>query len=481
MIRARMKAGVLSGFLAAALVFAGTADVAAQNTKMPTTMRYGSGFIDVPDATVLPHLSITGTYSGFYVDLDRTVLTDDNGLNLGFGPGYTDWRQDGSITLGLFDRVELGATFQNFSDAATGGTMAGGFGRVAILRPEDSGLGLAVGARYVTFPTFDDIDPNRDYRPGRLGFPDDRYYFDENGPESLKNFSSFTPYVVGNFMFEGIKASWMPDYDVTLTGGWGDGMFKAGRDLDFYANAHSWGFFGGVALHSQVGENTILNLIGDWNGFDANVGAELNWKGARLGAYILGVNYFERITEYKSPKLAAKVSFGLCMGDDDGSLLCKPRIMERAEPEVVQLPAPPADTVVVEREVAPPMPTGTATNICLATGRSERVWVTASGDTLVGPNRVSISSLGGVVFEGTYADGMDWFTSDENITFQRATYQQSGGEVSLNCTDIMIVGEHNGVNLFADRNADQPYETIYVPVRPGVWQAYQTGLRGTRG
>ena len=54
-------------------------------------------------------------------------------------------------------------------------------------------------------------------------------------------------------------------------------------------------------------------------------------------------------------------------------------------------------------------------------------------------------------------------------------------EVSLDCPNIMRVGEHMGVPLFVMRNAERPFEMLYVPVRPGVWQAYQTGLQRTRG
>ena len=51
MIRARMKAGVLSGLLAAAPIVAGVADASAQSTKMPSTLRYGTGYIDAGGAT----------------------------------------------------------------------------------------------------------------------------------------------------------------------------------------------------------------------------------------------------------------------------------------------------------------------------------------------------------------------------------------------------------------------------------------------
>ena len=133
-------------------------------------------------------------------------------------------------------------------------------------------------------------------------------------------------------------------------------------------------------------------------------------------------------------------------------------------------------------EVAPPLPSGTPATLCLATGESAEVLVTAQNDTLVGPNRVSVRTLRpGVVFAGTYAEGMDFFEGDEDIEFEDRGYSKSGGEVRQNCNSIMRVGEHMGVPLFADSGASSPFETVYVPVRPGVWQAYQTGLQSTRG
>lgn len=154
---------------------------------------------------------------------------------------------------------------------------------------------------------------------------------------------------------------------------------------------------------------------------------------------------------------------------------------EREVERVVELPAPPPDTIVVTREVAPPMPQGTPTEICIATGENVTIYLTPQGDTLVGPNRVSVSSLGpGVAFAGEYADGRGWFEADDPIEFDEREYVQSGGEIGLDCGNIMRVGDYDGVPLFADVGASSPYETLYVPVRPGVWQAYQTDLAAVR-
>jgi hypothetical protein len=459
----------------------GVSQLAAQNTKMPSTLRYGSGYFDVPSATVLPHLAITGTYSGFFVSLEEVPIVDQSGRLVGFDAA-TDKSQfysDGSVAIGLFDRVELGATLQHFGDAEKGGTMVGGFGRLAILRPETEGIGLAVGARFVGEPSFD--PSTESFQPPRLGFPDER--FKENyTPEYADDVNTtFTPYVVGGVHLMGPDFGFLPDYDVSLTGGWSFGMTEDGGDqeLDWYRTSQGNGWIVGGALHFMLSETVLLNVLADYNSFDVNAGASLDFGGIRVGAFVLGANYLERVTEYRSWKLGGLVSVALC--PQTGGL-CKPSLMDRPAPDTVQLPPPPPDTVVVEREVAPPMPTGTTSTICLATGQNQEIMITAQGDTLVGPNRVSVRDLGpSVGFAGAYAAGEEWFESDEDIQFERATYSKSGGEISLDCDNIMRVGEHMGIPLFADRSAEQPYSMLYVPVGPGVWQAYETGLRRTRG
>ena len=148
----------------------------------------------------------------------------------------------------------------------------------------------------------------------------------------------------------------------------------------------------------------------------------------------------------------------------------------------VELPAPPPDTVVVTEEVERPLPEGTPTQLCLATGETVTVYITAQGDTLVGERRVDVRDLGpGVAFAGEYAEGRSWFVNDEPVMFEDLEYVRSGGEISLDCPSIRQVGEFMGVPLFADATAESPYETLYVPVRPGVWQAYQTDLAAVRG
>ena len=476
--------GRLSGLLIVAVTVSAVPQGAgAQNTKMPSTLRYGSGFMDVPVANVLTHLALTGTFSGFFVNLDNEVITNNSGEIIGEdSTGRDDFFADGSIALGLFDRIEIGTTLQSFNDAAAGGNMWGAFGRLALLKPEDQGLGLAGGVRYLTAPDFDD---GNSYQPGRLGFPDERLREDlYGGPETDDDIQTeLTFYGVASAFLRGLESDWLPDWDATVSAGWGNGMFSEGERLDFYRFTDSEGWFVGGALHFALTQSSLLNVMGEWNGFDLNFGAQLDLNGFRVGGHVLGANYWRDVGVYRSTKLGLLGSLCLDLGGGD-SILCRPSLMARASPDTVtvRLPAPPPDTVTVTREVAPPLPTGTTANICLATGQNEQVLITAQGDTLVGPSRISIRTLRpGVVFAGEYAEGRDWFETDQPVTFEDRSYQKSGGEVRLECADIMRVGEFMGVPLFAQRNAARPFQMLYVPVRPGIWQAYQTGLQQTRG
>ncbi len=488
---ARSRSRLITGLMTAVIGLAGAGELSGQHTKMPSTLRYGSGFFDVPAASVLPHMAITGTYSGFNVSVDQRVITDAAGRSVAFGSEFSNWMSDGSVAIGLFDRVELGASFQHFDDADQGGTMIGGFGRLAIVQPERNGVGLAVGAQFVSAPSFDALGRD-DYQPPRLGFPDDRFYEiydtnDVNGqPIDRDDVNTvFSPYVVGSLQLAGFERDWLPRHDFSFALGYGEGMFGGdlysdggGKELEFYSSSASKGWFTGAALHIGLGEKAILNLIGDYNGFDINAGAQLDYSGIRVGAFVLGANYREKVTEYRSAKFGVLASIALCPATGG---LCTPTLIERLKPDTIQLPAPPPDTVIVTREVAPPLPTGTPTQLCLSTGESVQVMVTAQGDTLVGPNRVSVRTLRpGVVFAGAYAGNMQWFQNDEDVVYERRNYQKSGGEVRLDCANIEQVGEHRGVPLFADRGAARPIQTLYVPVRPGVWQPYQS-LRRTRG
>jgi len=221
-----------------------------------------------------------------------------------------------------------------------------------------------------------------------------------------------------------------------------------------------------AALSGFLGtEDTILYT----SCFDANAGVRFDFGGFQVSAFSLGMNH-DGSSGFRSRKFGLAASVAVCTGEFG---LCRRR--SDAPADTVTLPAPPPDTVIVERAIeAPPGPAGTPTTLCLSTGESVRVWVTVAGDTLVGRGRVSLDALGpAVVLAGTYAADRDWFEDGGAIGLAGRSYRRSGAPGPADCGGIERVGRHDGVPLFADRGAEVPFDSLYVPVRPGIWARYE--------
>ncbi|MEM7415362.1 MAG: hypothetical protein AAF389_07695 [Gemmatimonadota bacterium] len=445
----------------------------AQTPTMPSTVRYGSGLIDIPVSSVLPHLQVTATLSGFFSQLGRRVQLDDAGNPSGFGPGRDDFLADGAFAIGLFDRAEAGISLQSFGGDEQGGAMWGLFGRVRLWEPIDQGLGLAVGARYLTGPSFGD---GVEYAPGRLGFPDERLRTRYTGGGGID--TDFSPYVVATAYLRGWDGGRLPPNDMTFTFGYGGGMFSEGASLDFYSDGHANGWFMGAALHVDTSPSSQLTVMAEHNGFDVNVGAHYDWEGIRVGAQYLAGNHSwpedGHIGEYQKPKWGILASFSICPGSP--GLRCRPRGMARVEPDTIYIPPPPPDTVVVRVGEAPRLE-GQPTTLCLSTGRNVEVHVTAAGDTLVGPMGTPLRQLRPVVdFAGAYAGSAFWYQNGEPMTFEGQTYQRSDEVFPIDCDQLLRVGRYEGVPVFAVLSASRPFSMLFVPVTPGLWIRYERGF-----
>ena len=449
--------------------------VVGQTPTMPSTLRYGSGLIDIPVSSVLPHMAITGTFSGFFLNLGRRVEIDDTGAPVSFGPGIDEFFSDGSVAFGLFDRAEVGASFQSFEDAASGGDVWGIFGRVRLWEPVDQGLGLAVGGRYLKSPTFAD---GRDYSPGRLGLADDRLRKDYTGLRGVD--TNLSLYGVATAFLRGFDRGPLPPNDMTFTLGRGSGMFSDGGELDFYSPGHANGWFFGSAIHVEVSDRSKLTLMAEHNGFDVNVGGHFDWNGLRVGAQYLASNHAwptdGHTSEYQKPKFGILASIAICPSAP--GFRCRPRMMERTEPDTIWIPPPPPDTVIVRVGGAPARVPGEETSVCLSTGQNIPIRVTAQGDTLVGPSGVSIGAMRpNVVLAGSYASGAFWYESDQGVVFEGAEFHKSDDIFPIDCDQILRVGVYEGVPLFAVLSARRPLEVIFIPVRVGLWHRYERGLR----
>lgn len=294
---------VLSGVLLCFGLLSVAEPVSAQNVRMPSTLRYGSGLLDIPVASVLPHMTIVGTYSGFTASIPEFVIVDPTGNFITVGSPYEKWLSDGSLAIGLFDRVEVGVSLQHLAAPEDGGNLIGGFGRISLLPSSVSNFDLAVGARYTNSPTFGDDYANRyEFQPNRLGYPDSRLHTDVGDDDYSANLS---PYAVAT--------AHLPVSDgsaISLTGGWGSGIFSAGGDLDFHQDGTSGGIFAGAGIHIGMGGRRQLNLIGEYNGFDMNAGVQLDLGYIRVGGFALGMTH-DGYSTFRSRKFGFMGSIAL--------------------------------------------------------------------------------------------------------------------------------------------------------------------------
>jgi len=442
-----------------------------QTPTMPSTLRYGSGLMDVPVASVLPHLHVTGTVSGFFSSLGRRAQVDETGAVSGFGDGRDHFYTDGSVAVGLWDRAEMGVAVQSLGDSDSGGDVWGVFGRVRIWEPVDQGLGLAVGGRYLTSPSFGD---GLAYAPGRLGFPDRRLRESYVGGRSGLD-TNLTLYGVATAFVRGFDGGPLPENDMSFTLGYGSGMFKEGGDLDIYAPGHANGWFMGTALHIGMGQRTQLTVMAEHNGFDVNVGAHVDWGGLRLGAQLLATNHAEPVggysAPYEEPRFGLSVSVAIC--PRERGLRCRPTTMRRVDPDTIYIPPPPPDTVVIGRRAEPRHEVVDRITLCLSTGQNVSMGVSTAGDTVVASGAATLDEVRpGLGFAGTYAGEAFWYRDDRPITFEGVAFDKSADEFPMDCGQILRVGVHEGVPLFSTISARRPLDVLFVPVRPGVWRRY---------
>lgn len=350
--RARVPAAAvaLALFLPAAAVALALLLPAAGHAQSPPfsqTLRWGTGYLDVPVAAVLPSLAFRAGYSAFRVPSGPAPEVDGEGRVAGIGRREATVHGDATLSMGLWNRVELGTSLQAFNDEEDGGNLVGFFGRVLLLDPTRSGFGLAAGARYLGAPSY----PGLNAATPRLGFPDARllarYPGNPGTPEAPSNplpgvDADWSLYAVSSLFLPGVEAAWLPENTVSLTLGWGTGLFREGGELPWYSEGSWGGWFGAAGMEFALGESSTVSLAAEWAGLDANLGADVAWNGLRAGIHLLGLNHGENASAWRSRKVGLSISLTAC------PLLrraCRPAVRRAHQPDTVRLPAPPPDTV----------------------------------------------------------------------------------------------------------------------------------------
>ncbi|MDT8342234.1 MAG: hypothetical protein RQ751_12040 [Longimicrobiales bacterium] len=308
----------------------------AQAPPFSNTLRYGSGYFEVPAAAVLPNFGVRASYSGFWIRTDADPLVGSDGLVTGPGERRRSFHGDGVLALGLGGWAEVGTTLQSFSDEADGGRVMGLFAKLLLLDPAQSGLGLAVGGRWVEAPDFGDGVRRA---PTRLGIPDARARAVFTDGRDLD--TRLTLYGVGTFVLPGVEISFLPRNQVTASLGYGTGMLREGGDLPWYADGGWNGWFLAGSWDVEPTAGTVLSLKAEHTGFDVNVGGEVARGALRMGVHLLGANH-DDVGAFRSRRVGFSLSLTAC------PLLrraCRPAVRTPGAADTVRLPAPPPDTV----------------------------------------------------------------------------------------------------------------------------------------
>ncbi len=211
------------------------------------TLMSGTGFISTPYAQVKPGIfgSVVAIFPDAYVVDEATAPAS-----------YTVLR--GSAGVGLSDWIEAGVTIH--------GDAVGVFGKAQVIRQSGAFPAIAGGVQNI-------VSDGR----GRYGIEDP--FYDE--VENFLTVYGVATYVVGpggrNF------PSW-----VVISGGFGSGLF--GKDNPAIEDEGGVrGVFGSVAFDFQAADETFVRVMGEWDGFDLNLGLTGYVKGLEASLGVLSV------------------------------------------------------------------------------------------------------------------------------------------------------------------------------------------------
>ena len=246
----------------------------------PQTTYWGAGLIDIPVAWVSPvtgdfSVNFSGkTFHGAKASPGFSVL---NGLNT-----------NGALSFSFFGRLETGVSI--YSDNPEWGLFAQGL----LLNEENfrvkSGAqrwipSIAVGMRNIgPYDHIDRFTVGYNLFPGSAANPGKQHLAD-----SLHQGFSTGNTVYGvatkSFALSELNPGWGKT-TVSLTFGYGNGLFKNDGGLGTAYASNSWGgAFGGVKVDLFPTSHSTLSFMAENNAWDYNVGAAYEWHGLRAGAY----------------------------------------------------------------------------------------------------------------------------------------------------------------------------------------------------
>ena len=266
---------------AAAIVLLASAGTVQAQQEYPQSLYWGTGLIDIPVAPVQP---VTGdfafTYSGKSFEEDQTEpkLNYNNTINSQL-----------TFAMSFIGRLELGVA------AYSSNPEQGFFGRGVILRQEDfaprGGIArfvpsIAIGVRNVgPYEHIDRFGIGYKLLPPNATDPNAKHVASAIH-QNFETANSVYGVATSGFSLADIRPSW-PDVNLSVTVGYGNGLFQEDGDLgERYASHATGGLFYGLKTDFSPGRNMVLSLMAENNAWDYNAGASLYWRGLRAGLYL---------------------------------------------------------------------------------------------------------------------------------------------------------------------------------------------------
>jgi hypothetical protein len=117
-----------------------------------------------------------------------------------------------------------------------------------------------------------------------------------------------------SFALEELNPGWGKT-TVSLTFGYGNGLFKNDGGLGSVYAAHPWGgAFGGVKVDLYPSQHSTLSFMAENNSWDYDIGASYEWHGLRAGAYWTELGATRTDTLSAASKLYGYSKFSFTLG-----------------------------------------------------------------------------------------------------------------------------------------------------------------------
>lgn len=233
----------------------------AQRPNFGSTLFWESGLINAPAAYVSP-LSGDMTMNFAGLSLDSVALPSSNAK----GASYNF-----SFSGSMWGKLELGLS------VFSGDLKFGAFGKFVVWDQVDGmwRRGLAHWAPSVAIGVRN-VGSNKTLN--RLAMT--------GGPGTLNSVPSFYGVATRTFVMAAGENNMRPRSQLSITGGWGNGLFSddGGLGTD-YAKGSTGGVFGGVAFDMATGPYSVLSLLAEHDAWGVNAGARFDWRGLRASLF----------------------------------------------------------------------------------------------------------------------------------------------------------------------------------------------------